>query len=137
MLSKKLLLHLNYECVQDLALIERRTFKEFWKRDVEESVRQKNAKPFVEEAILQVSNWGFSIADLSGSNKHKGRGVLAWLKSLYSPSEKRWSGFLGPIHLWQVSKLHIAMHFMYYTNIDFFFHKYEYFLAERITTESI
>lgn len=126
---------MNYEFVQDLALIERTTFKEFWQRDVEESVRQKNAKPFVEEAILQVSNWGFSIADLSGLNKFKGKGVLAWLKSLYSPSEKRWSGFLGPIHLWQVSKLHIVMHFMY-TNIDFF-HKYEYFLPERITTESI
>ncbi|KAL8516087.1 hypothetical protein ACS0TY_014676 [Phlomoides rotata] len=85
----------------DRALIERMAFKEFWQRDVEESVRQKNAKPFVEEAILQVSNWGFSIADLNGSNKYKGKGVLTWLKSLYSPSEKRWGGFLGPIHLWQ------------------------------------
>lgn len=100
---------MKYESVQDRALIERRTFKEFWQRDVEESVRQKNAKPFVEEAVLQVSNWGFSIADLNGSNKYKGKGVLAWIKSLYSRSEKRWGGFLGPIHLWQVS---IVMHFM-------------------------
>ncbi|KAG9144052.1 hypothetical protein Leryth_013928 [Lithospermum erythrorhizon] len=40
---------------KDRALVEHRVFEEFWQRDVEESVRQGNVKPFVEEAILQVS----------------------------------------------------------------------------------
>ncbi|CAL5385842.1 unnamed protein product [Camellia sinensis] len=35
---------------RDRALIEEPMFKEFWQRDVEESVRQRNVKPFVEEA---------------------------------------------------------------------------------------
>ncbi|KAL0418175.1 UNVERIFIED_CONTAM: hypothetical protein Sradi_1231000 [Sesamum radiatum] len=85
----------------DRALVKDRIFEDFWQRDVEESVRQGNAKPFVEEAALQVSNWGFSIADLKVQNKHNSRGILALLKSVYSPSEKRLSGFLGPIHIWQ------------------------------------
>ncbi|KAL0370066.1 UNVERIFIED_CONTAM: hypothetical protein Sangu_0324700 [Sesamum angustifolium] len=85
----------------DRALVKDRIFEDFWQRDVEESVRQGNAKPFVEEAALQVSNWGFSIADLKVQNKHNSRGILALLKSVYSPSEQRLSGFLGPIHIWQ------------------------------------
>ncbi|KAI3450519.1 hypothetical protein Pfo_007184 [Paulownia fortunei] len=85
------------------SLGKRRTliFEEFWQRDVEESVRQANVKPFVEEAALQVSDWGFSIADLKVHNKQKGRGILVWLKSVYSLPEERVSGFLGPIHIWQ------------------------------------
>lgn len=86
---------------RDRAVVEDSTFQEFWLRNVEESVRQANAKPFVEEAVLQVSNWGFSIGDLNGQSKYKGEGILAWLKSLYTPADKRLSGFLGPIHLWQ------------------------------------
>ncbi|XP_057781745.1 uncharacterized protein LOC131000026 isoform X2 [Salvia miltiorrhiza] len=86
---------------RDRAVVEHRSFREFWHRNVEESVRQANARPFVEEAVLQVSNWGFSIGNLNGRYKYKGKGLLAWLKSLYTPAEKRLTGFLGPIHLWQ------------------------------------
>ncbi|XP_012838645.1 PREDICTED: uncharacterized protein LOC105959147 [Erythranthe guttata] len=87
---------------RDRAVIEGRVFEEFWQRNVEESVRQANPKPFVEEAVLQVSNWGFAISDLNlQNNKRKSKGILAWLKSLYRPSEKSLSGFLGPIHIWQ------------------------------------
>ncbi|KAH6810422.1 alpha/beta-Hydrolases superfamily protein [Perilla frutescens var. frutescens] len=86
---------------RDRAVVEDRTFQDFWLRNVEESVRQSNARPFVEEAVLQVSNWGFSIGDLNGQSKYKGEGILAWLKSLYTPADKRLSGFLGPIHIWQ------------------------------------
>ncbi|PIN03258.1 putative hydrolase/acyltransferase (alpha/beta hydrolase superfamily) [Handroanthus impetiginosus] len=86
---------------RDRALVEDRIFEEFWQRDVEESVRQANVKPFLEEAALQVSDWGFSIADLKVHNKHKGEGFLVWLRSLYSLAEERVSGSLGPIHIWQ------------------------------------
>ncbi|KZV35141.1 hypothetical protein F511_06847 [Dorcoceras hygrometricum] len=86
---------------RDKALIERQMFQEFWQRDIEESIRQLNVKPFVEEAVSLVSNWGFSIADLKVQNKHTGKGVLVWLKSMYSSAEKRFDGFLGPIHIWQ------------------------------------
>ncbi|KAK6144472.1 hypothetical protein DH2020_021292 [Rehmannia glutinosa] len=75
--------------------------QDFWQRDVEESVRQANAKPFVEEAVLQVSNWGFSIAELNVQNKRTGKGIISWLKSVYNPAEKPLNGFLGPIHIWQ------------------------------------
>lgn len=85
-------------------MVEDRNFRNFWQRNVEESVRQGSPRPFVEEAVLQVSDWGFSIGDLNGHSKYKGKGVLAWLKSLYTPSEKRLAGFLGPIHVWQVSE---------------------------------
>ncbi|CAA3009606.1 hydrolase acyltransferase (alpha beta hydrolase superfamily) [Olea europaea subsp. europaea] len=86
---------------RDRALVEGQMFEEFWQRNVEESVRQANVKPFVEEAVLQVSNWDFSIVDLKVPNKHQGKGILLWLKSLYSREEERSSGFLGPIHVWQ------------------------------------
>ncbi|KAG8387724.1 hypothetical protein BUALT_Bualt02G0051200 [Buddleja alternifolia] len=86
---------------KDRALIKDRIFEEFWQRDVEESVRQGNVKPFVQEAGLLVSDWGFSIADLKVQNTHKGKGILVWLKSLFSSPEERMNGFLGPIHVWQ------------------------------------
>ena len=35
-------------------MIEEPEFEEFWQRDVEESVRQGNIRPFIEEAVLQV-----------------------------------------------------------------------------------
>lgn len=85
---------------KDRARIEGKIFKDFWQRDVEESVRQVDAKPFVEEAVLQVSKWGFSIADLQPQNKDKAKGILGWLKSAYRPAGKRLTGFIGPIHIW-------------------------------------
>ncbi|KAL5985766.1 hypothetical protein ACLOJK_027753 [Asimina triloba] len=66
------------------SLIEEPLFIEFWERDVEESVRQWNPKPFVEEAVLQVSHWGFSLAQLQAQRARQGKGLLPWLKSVYS-----------------------------------------------------
>ncbi|KAF6150525.1 hypothetical protein GIB67_030326 [Kingdonia uniflora] len=86
---------------KDKNLIEESRFEEFWQRDVEESIRQGNPKPFTEEAALQVSNWGFSLGDIQVQRKSQGKGVLSWFKSIYSPAEVEWAGFLGPIHIWQ------------------------------------
>ncbi|KAL6967320.1 hypothetical protein U1Q18_033131 [Sarracenia purpurea var. burkii] len=86
---------------RDRALIEEPRFEEFWQRDVEESVRQRNVKPFVEEAILQVSDWGFSLSDLKIQKKHRGKNIIIWLKSMYTQAEEELTGFLGPIHIWQ------------------------------------
>ncbi|XP_044483636.1 uncharacterized protein LOC123209597 [Mangifera indica] len=86
---------------RDRAIIEDPIHEEFWQRDVEESVRQGNAKPFVEEAVLQVSNWGFRLADLKLQKKQRGRGILNWLKSMLNGDLEEYSGFLGPIHIWQ------------------------------------
>ncbi|CAL8999447.1 unnamed protein product [Prunus brigantina] len=86
---------------RDKALIEDPIYEEFWQRDLEESIRQGNVKPFVEEAVLQVSNWGFSLADLKLQKKQRGKGVLNWLKSVLSAAQEEYIGFLGPIHIWQ------------------------------------
>ncbi|XP_008224614.1 PREDICTED: uncharacterized protein LOC103324341 [Prunus mume] len=86
---------------RDKALIEDPIYEEFWQRDLEESIRQGNVKPFVEEAVLQVSNWGFSLADLKLQKKQQGKGMLNWLKSLLSAAQEEYIGFLGPIHIWQ------------------------------------
>ncbi|XXG81139.1 hypothetical protein AAC387_Pa09g1841 [Persea americana] len=98
---------------KDRALLEEPIFNEFWERDVEESVRQWNPKPFAEEAILQVSNWGFSLPDLQVQKKRHGKGLILWLKSIpllksipwlksiYSQAEREGASFLGPIHIWQ------------------------------------
>ncbi|OVA09910.1 hypothetical protein BVC80_1751g66 [Macleaya cordata] len=86
---------------KDRTLLEQQGFEEFWQRDVEESIRQANPKPFKEEAVLQVSDWGFSLADIQYQKKRQGKGILPWLKSMYSQVEKEWTGFLGPIHIWQ------------------------------------
>ncbi|GAB2272364.1 hypothetical protein Dimus_007189 [Dionaea muscipula] len=86
---------------KDKAKIEGKNFQKYWHRDVEESVRQGSAKPFIEEAMLLVSDWGFSIADLQMKNKCPGNGILPWLKSIYSKAECRLTGFAGPIHIWQ------------------------------------
>ncbi|XVF04973.1 hypothetical protein REPUB_Repub05bG0129900 [Reevesia pubescens] len=86
---------------RDRALMEDPIYEEFWQRDVEESIRQGNAKPFVEEAVLQVSNWGFSLADLKLQKKQRGKGILNLIKSLLRASEEEYTGFLGPIHIWQ------------------------------------
>ncbi|GAB4836418.1 hypothetical protein Ancab_001330 [Ancistrocladus abbreviatus] len=86
---------------RDRTLIKDPRFEDFWERNVEESIRQGNVKPFVEEAVLQVTNWGFNIADLQTKKKRKGEGILLWLKSMYSRAEEELAGFLGPIHIWQ------------------------------------
>ncbi|KAM1553661.1 hypothetical protein ACFX12_006544 [Malus domestica] len=86
---------------RDKALMEDPIYEEFWQRDVEESIRQRISKPFVEEAVLQVSNWGFSLADLKLQKKEQGKGVLNWIKSMLSSAQEEYSGFLGPIHIWQ------------------------------------
>lgn len=86
---------------KDEVLIEDPKFREFWYRNVEESIRQKNVKPFVEETMLLVSNWGFSLADLRVQRKCQRTGILPWLKSLYSQEECELAGFVGPIHIWQ------------------------------------
>ncbi|RRT84082.1 hypothetical protein B296_00015745, partial [Ensete ventricosum] len=76
-------------------------FREFWEKDAGESVRQGDVRPFVEEAMLQVSNWGFGLADLQVQNQHQGKGLLPWIKSLYGRAEHEQAGFLSPIHVWQ------------------------------------
>ncbi|XP_057438363.1 uncharacterized protein LOC130730382 [Lotus japonicus] len=86
---------------KDEVLIEEPAFEEFWHRDLEESVRQGNMEPFVEEAILQVSKWGFDIEELHVQKKCQTRGILLWFKSMYSQPECELAGFLGPIHIWQ------------------------------------
>lgn len=91
--------------VQDEILIEEPIFEEFWHRDVEESIRQGNTKPFIEEAVLQVSDWGFSPADLQVRRKCQRGGILSWLRSFYSEAECELAGFQGPIHIWQVCLL--------------------------------
>ncbi|XVE76226.1 hypothetical protein DITRI_Ditri12bG0156000 [Diplodiscus trichospermus] len=87
---------------KDEILTEGSTFEDFWHRDVEESIRQGNTKPFIEEAFLLVSNWGFSLGDLQVRRKCYRSGIFPWLRSLYSQAECELTGFLGPIHIWQV-----------------------------------
>ncbi|GJW75427.1 putative alpha/beta hydrolase fold protein [Tanacetum coccineum] len=81
--------------------IEELKYQDFWKRDLGESVRQGNVKPFVEESVLQVSSWGFSISDLNVQKKRQGKGIMFWLKSIYKRPPDELTGFLGPIHIWQ------------------------------------
>ncbi|KAJ1424308.1 Alpha/Beta hydrolase fold [Sesbania bispinosa] len=85
---------------RDKALMEDPIYEEFWQRDVEESIRQGNTKPFVEEAALQVSNWGFSLSDLKLQKRKQKSNVLSWLKAIFTENEE-YTGFLGPIHIWQ------------------------------------
>lgn len=86
---------------KDKALIEKPAFEELWQRNLEESIRQGSAKPFLEEAVLQVSHWGFSLADLQVQKKCPGKGLFPWLKFFYTEAECETTGFLGPIHIWQ------------------------------------
>ncbi|XP_020176564.1 uncharacterized protein [Aegilops tauschii subsp. strangulata] len=85
---------------KDKTLLEAPTFNTFWEKDVAESVRQGDAQPFVEEAVLQVSDWGFSLSDIQ-MQKKEDQGVFEFMKSLFSQAEREWVGFLGPIHIWQ------------------------------------
>ncbi|OWM82380.1 uncharacterized protein LOC116208056 isoform X2 [Punica granatum] len=86
---------------KDEALTNEEVFEEFWYRNVEESIRQGDIAPFVEESVLQVSNWGFKLADLQVQRKCHTKGLVPWLKSIYSQAECELTGFLGPIHVWQ------------------------------------
>lgn len=88
---------------KDEILIEEPAFEEFWQRNVEESVRQGNTQPFIEEAVLQVTNWGFDLTELQVHKKCRTGGLLLWLKSMYSQAECELAGFLGPINIWQGS----------------------------------
>lgn len=85
---------------KDKALTEEPEFKEFWHRDVEESIRHLSTKPFIEEAALQVSR-GFKLTDLQVQKKCPGKGIFSWFKFMYSQEECEYTGFLGPIHIWQ------------------------------------
>ncbi|XP_052175674.1 uncharacterized protein LOC127790291 isoform X2 [Diospyros lotus] len=86
---------------RDKALIQGPKFEEFWHRNVEESIRQLNIKPFIEEAVLQVSHWGFKLADLQVQKKCPGKGFFPWLKFMYNQAECELTGFLGPVLIWQ------------------------------------
>ncbi|XAR69041.1 hypothetical protein NMG60_11000493 [Bertholletia excelsa] len=86
---------------RDKALVEAPKFEEFWHRDVEESVRQLSLRPFIEEAGLLVSDWGFKLADLQLQKKCPGKGFFHWLNFMYSQTECELTGFLGPVHIWQ------------------------------------
>ncbi|KAK2977593.1 hypothetical protein RJ640_007229 [Escallonia rubra] len=85
----------------DEALIKEPMFEEIWHRNVEESIRQGSSKPFIEEASLQVSKWGFSLSDLQPQKKCPGKGILPWFRFMYSQAECEMTGFVGPIHIWQ------------------------------------
>lgn len=86
---------------RDKALTEGPPFEAFWHRDVEESVRQGSTKPFIEEASLLVSDWGFSLSDLRVQQKCSKKGIFSWLKFMYTQEECQLTGYLGPIHIWQ------------------------------------
>ncbi|EFH47263.1 hydrolase, alpha/beta fold family protein [Arabidopsis lyrata subsp. lyrata] len=86
---------------KDKLLIKDPTFQEFYQRNVEESVRQGITKPFVEESVLQVSNWGFTLSEFRTQKKCTTNGVLSWLMSMYSEAECELIGFRKPIHIWQ------------------------------------
>ncbi|CAL4930473.1 unnamed protein product [Urochloa decumbens] len=85
---------------KDKTLLEGPEFNAFWERNVAESVRQGDARPFVQEAVLQVSDWGFSLSDIQ-MQKKEDRGFFELIKSLFNQVEREWVGFLGPIHIWQ------------------------------------
>ncbi|KAL5208967.1 hypothetical protein ABZP36_004590 [Zizania latifolia] len=85
---------------QDKTLLEGPMFNAFWEKDVAESVRQGDARPFVEEAVLQVSDWDFSLSDIQ-MQKKEDLSLFELIKSLFSQAEREWVGFLGPIHIWQ------------------------------------
>ncbi|CAF2362560.1 unnamed protein product [Brassica rapa] len=86
---------------KDKLLLKDPTFQEFYQRNVEESVRQGITKPFVEESVLQVSRWGFTLSEFRTQKKCTTNGVLSWLMSMYSEAECELVGFRKPIHIWQ------------------------------------
>lgn len=95
----------NLMCItQDKTSLESPMFNAFWEKDVAESVRQGDAQPFVEEAVLQVSDWGFSLSDIQ-MQKREDLSFFELIKSLFHQAEREWVGFLGPIHIWQVCNM--------------------------------
>ncbi|KAG9138914.1 hypothetical protein Leryth_007554 [Lithospermum erythrorhizon] len=93
---------------KDVSLVKQPAFEEFWHRDVEESIRQASAWPFIQEAVLQVSNWGFNLVDLQVQKKCPGRGIFSWPSFMYrSQAECVVTGYLGPIHIWQGTDDHV------------------------------
>ncbi|XP_051132307.1 uncharacterized protein LOC127252242 [Andrographis paniculata] len=86
---------------KDKDVVKSSCFEEKWQRDVEESIRQGSPKPFVEEAVLQVSNWGFSLMDLQVQRKCLQKGILGWLQFMSGQAECVLTGYNGPIHIWQ------------------------------------
>lgn len=97
---------------QDKDIIKKPAFEEIWQRNLEESIRQGSTKTFIEEAALQVSHWGFSLGDLRVQKKCPGKGLFPWLKFFYSEAECETTGFLGPIHIWQVYMTTLFAHFL-------------------------
>lgn len=85
---------------KDGALVEQDLFIDFLHKDMQESVRQGSPAPFVEETIMQVNKWGFSLADLQVRKKLM-KGFTSWIHSLFNEVQEEWEGFLGPIHIWQ------------------------------------
>ncbi|QHO54982.1 uncharacterized protein DS421_3g61490 [Arachis hypogaea] len=63
----------------------------------------RKCKTLLEEAALQVSNWGFSLLDLKLQKKKRSGSadLLIWLKSMFIEVQEEYTGFLGPIHIWQ------------------------------------
>ncbi|KAL5680563.1 hypothetical protein ACJX0J_006948, partial [Zea mays] len=59
-----------------------------------------DARPFVEEDVLQVSDWGFNLSDIQMQKKEAQR-LFELIKSLFNQAKREWVGFLGPIHIWQ------------------------------------
>ncbi|KAK3021347.1 hypothetical protein RJ639_045980 [Escallonia herrerae] len=53
----------------------------------------------------KVSKWGFSLSDLLPQRKCTGKGILPWFRFMYSQAECEITGFVGPIHIWQLSGL--------------------------------
>ncbi|CAA0836473.1 alpha/beta-Hydrolases superfamily protein [Striga hermonthica] len=86
---------------KDRDLVKTTAFEEIWQRDVEESIRLNNPKPFVEEAVLQVTDWGFKLVDLQVRKKCTRKGIIPWLQFMYGQPECELTGYLGPIHIWQ------------------------------------
>ncbi|KAB2631055.1 hypothetical protein D8674_008574 [Pyrus ussuriensis x Pyrus communis] len=111
---------------KDEILIEDPKVEEHLQRDIEESIRQGSIKPFIEEAVLQVSRWGFSLADLQAQKQCQRRGFLAWLWN--SEAECMLTGFLGQIHIWQVARVLPGSYVHKLPNEDHF--SYLYFCDE-------
>ncbi|XP_076888913.1 uncharacterized protein LOC143539505 [Bidens hawaiensis] len=86
---------------RDKNVTEDPLFIKFWQRDVEESIRQGTVKPFIEETVLHVSNWPFSIRDLHVQKKCPEKGLFHWFKFISEEPECELTGFQGLIHIWQ------------------------------------
>lgn len=93
---------------KDMDLTARTGFQELWRRNFAETIRQGSTRPLLEEAVLQVSHWGFTLADLQAQKKCPGRGILPWLRSIYAQVECEPTGYRGPIHIWQGMDDHVV-----------------------------